>query len=293
MARRRVFPLALVTGLAAVCLHRSLVSVNHAETMEIKPVVEESRSAAPIVATEESSTSVTARSNPPDNHTRVYPNGLKVPFPIFVVSLYKSGTTSVHRYFKCGKQRAMHKNLNHRFVGKCIREGIRSNTPDFMNATCGGGYDIFTDLSAMNPRERDCYDPSVFDLEGIYQAYPNMTLMLGTRDSFRWLDSVERYEFPPWSLIRDLTTRCPNLWPAQKDTVGNKTILVPEDIRQFYLWHMDHVRKFAASHPSVTFFDFDVEAADAGVVLEEKIGIPSTCWQQANMNKVKSNRTDG
>ena len=78
----------------------------------------------------------------------------KVLYPIFVTSLPKSGTTSVHRYFKCGKQASSHnwyskhKKAKSELVGKCIQQNIQSGKPPFSNF---GPNDVFTDTGVSSP----------------------------------------------------------------------------------------------------------------------------------------------
>lgn len=73
---------------------------------------------------------------------------IKLPYPIFVTSLPKSGTTSVWRFFQCGKQLAAHNWIQKRgkakssLLGVCIEENIIAGHPPFEN--CGDN-DVFTD----------------------------------------------------------------------------------------------------------------------------------------------------
>ena len=194
-------------------------------------------------------------------------NQLKVPLPIFVASLAKSGTTSIHRYFKCGHQRSFHKYVKKGSIGECIRKNVADGKKKVFDGCGRGPKSVFTDNSAV------CYDPSVWDLEAIYNSYPNSTIMLGTRDSHRWLDSVERYKFGKWSLLSSWINCNDALWPTLNYTsafnsTGNgdyqrQQPMTKEDIRQFYLWHQNHVRKFAKEHPSMTFIDFRFVASSS------------------------------
>ena len=77
----------------------------------------------------------------------IHPAKLKVPLPIFVPSLPKSGTTSIHEYFLCGKQNSAHhvyridgkvKNK----IGRCWQSNIREGRPPL--AGCGD-HDIWSD----------------------------------------------------------------------------------------------------------------------------------------------------
>lgn len=100
---------------------------------------------------------------------------IKVNFPVFVASLFKSGTTTVHAYFQCGKQRSVHyEGEGKRRTGPCIQRNIKKGNPPFRG--CGGDYDIFPDNA--NFMGGNCFDPSVHGLDAIYNAYPNATILL-------------------------------------------------------------------------------------------------------------------
>jgi hypothetical protein len=76
---------------------------------------------------------------------------LKIPLPVFVTSLPKSGTTSIWRFFQCGKQNACHNWITKRNetaatqVGKCIQSNILAKRRPFDD--CGDN-DIFIDTGA-------------------------------------------------------------------------------------------------------------------------------------------------
>jgi hypothetical protein len=205
----------------------------------------------------------TASEEPPSP----FPAPIKVPLPIFVASLYKSGTTTTHSYFECGGQRSVHwtDTDGHR-TGKCIRENILVGREPFQGC---GDYDVWSDNSWM------CWDPSVSDLDAIYQAYPNATILLTVRDSYAWINSVMH-----WGKLLRRLGECHNLWPGQP---RNRQI-TPEDIRKFYLWQIQHVRDFAATHPSMTFLEVSLESNETASLLEERIGIPASCWGHHNEN---------
>lgn len=79
----------------------------------------------------------------------------KVPYPIFVTSLPKSGTTSIWKYFRCGGQESSHNWITKRgarkasLAGQCIEKNIKKGKPPFEN--CGEN-DVFTDTGVSNRR---------------------------------------------------------------------------------------------------------------------------------------------
>lgn len=88
---------------------------------------------------------------------------LKIPFPVFVPSLPKSGTTSIHQYFICGG----HKSAHHVYrdtegrvqnkLGRCIETNLKKarrqqkQQPNFTSSPLEGcgGYDIWTDTGTF------------------------------------------------------------------------------------------------------------------------------------------------
>jgi hypothetical protein len=58
------------------------------------------------------------------NFSPPFPN-IKIQYPVFVASLYKCGTTSVHSYFLCGKQRSIHHHHGESYqLGICLMENM-------------------------------------------------------------------------------------------------------------------------------------------------------------------------
>lgn len=79
---------------------------------------------------------------------RQSPKEIKVPYPIFVTSLPKTGTTSVFKYFRCGGVRSSHTFINKpgaaksMLAGKCMHENIVKGNPPFEGC---GTTDLFSD----------------------------------------------------------------------------------------------------------------------------------------------------
>ncbi|GAX17159.1 hypothetical protein FisN_6Lu466 [Fistulifera solaris] len=205
----------------------------------------------------------------PVSQTRVAPlkrPPINIPFPVLVASIFKSGTTSLHSYFQCGEQRSVHYfGENKLRTGVCMLKNLSKRLDMFRGC---GNYDIWTDNNAME----GCWDPSVYALDAFYRSYPQGTIILSTRDPDDWVSSVQR-----WGGLMEHLKTCRRLWPQQPQR--NRT---DEDIRQFYLWQTKHVRKFAAEHPSLTYIEFALDDANAGALLEEKIGIKASCWGKQN-----------
>lgn len=207
---------------------------------------------------------------------------IKVPYPVFVASLYKSGTTTIHAYFQCGGQKSVHYKSGRTRTGPCLQRRIQKGLHPVFQGCGGDTFDIYTDNANLNA-PRSCFDPSVHGLDQIYESYPNGTILMAVRDSHRWLDSVERYKFPKWELLSHLQ-QCPDLWLTQKEDTGNRTTLTKDDILKFYDWHTAHVRKFAAAHPSMTYVEVKLEDPNTAQILQDRVGIPASCWGHSNIN---------
>lgn len=100
---------------------------------------------------------------------------IKLPYPIFLTSLPKSGTTSAWKFFRCGKQKASHNWIQKRgstqstAVGLCIEENIKAGRPPFDDC---GEVDIYTDTgvselfftkkSRVSRTDGPCLSPNFF-----------------------------------------------------------------------------------------------------------------------------------
>lgn len=126
-----------------------------------------------------------------------------------------------------------------------------------------------------------CYYPLIESLEEIYTAYPNATFLYIVRDEHQWLKSIEEYHD---GIIVESWKKCD----------GNShfpgTNATRDDFLSFYRWHQQLIRTFAQEHPSITYIEIPLEARNAAALLEEKVGIPETCWGHYNSQKKKKRR---
>mgnify|MGYP005849541209 CR=1 FL=1 len=77
---------------------------------------------------------------------------LKVPYPVFIPSLPKSGTTTTHRYFECGGQKSAHlagrdeeKDTMFR-IGSCAQKNVLDGRPPFEDC---GDYEVWSDTGVL------------------------------------------------------------------------------------------------------------------------------------------------
>lgn len=194
------------------------------------------------------------------------PAPLKVSTPIWILSLPKSGTTSIWQYFQCGGRSAAHQwtklqNGTSMRIGMCMRENIQNNRALFKDC---GQYDVFSDTGFslfVTKGVSVCYYPSMNALPYFQQSYPLGTIILITRNINAWNQSIHAHG--NGSLL--LRWRNCNL---------TKTFTPAA----FYDWHTNHVRNFARRFPELTYIEVPLESPRTGQSLQEAIGIPSSCW---------------
>lgn len=191
---------------------------------------------------------------------------IKIPYPVYVASLYKSGTTTIHDYFVCGNQRAGHNGP---------ARGVYFNMRQGKDPFDGFKLDVFSDLSHF--RGTMCFEPSsAMRLETIYKFHPNMTMILAVRNAAAWVDSVNKF----YDLGYLLKTQCRTpgyfrRWPKHENVTDR-------DLQAFYEWQVGYVRQFAKDHPSISYIEIQLENPDSGSILEDRIGIPAHCWGHSN-----------
>lgn len=199
---------------------------------------------------------------------------MKVPFPIFVASLPKSGTTSIARYFYCGRIWTAHTFVNTQDgkqlrVGECFQQNMDSGKPLLENC---GRYHVYSDSGFI--RGNRCFYPSVHGLQAFYDAYPTATILLVKRDSHAWLESIKKWK--GGALLKKWAGTC-DKFPAKKAT--------DDDIEQFYEWHAASIRKFVEDRPSLTYVEINLESSDIGQQLQETIGVNASCWGHHNSHE--------
>jgi hypothetical protein len=211
---------------------------------------------------------------------------LKIPTPVLVASLPKSGTTSIWKYFDCGGQPSSHQvaKLNETWSnnsvlgtgskvfggvmvsGKCMDWNVKAGKKYLEGC---GNYTVWTDTGMIpggKEERKDCYYPAIDGLDEWFKSYPNSTIILATRNTDSWVHSATSWG--KGSLLER--------WDRCKLTgfVGKRA----KKVAQFYKWHMELVRDFARKHPSITYIEVQLEDPNIASILHAKTGIPSSCW---------------
>lgn len=197
---------------------------------------------------------------------------LKVPYPIFVLNLPKSGTTTIWQYFECGlgPNRAVHWwNNNEKKMGPCLEHNIHNGVAPLTRC---GDFDVWVDCGYTGPNR--CFFPAVHGLQAFYDHYPNATLLLIRRDVDAWYESAANWG----RMFRKWSRSCrQSFFPNATDT----QILEEADFKEFYGRVVSNVRQFAKDHPSMTYLepeDYTLSSPEIGNWLEDNIGIDATCW---------------
>lgn len=225
--------------------------------------------------------------------------------PIYAVSLFKSGTTSMHRFFECGGMSSVHYAYKRVILGECVRDRQQKGKTPLLDCWSEQGrkFDVFHEGSTL---PKDCYDPAVWALEALYDSYPNMTFLLARRNLDEWFESITYQRVYPDELLQ-----CRNLWPVQpvyrpdelipvKSHRTNRTevlphqTLNPQDLKLLYQWHTEHVRQFVREHPSITLVEVELGSNTIALELEAAFGINARCWGHSNNTPqyAKSQRRD-
>ena len=246
---------------------------------------------------------------------------LKLPTPVLVASLPKSGTVSVWRYFLCGGQKASHlyaklngtvdftpataggsgsgagkrpspkKNQNQKQMisGQCMRRNYISQRPLLHNC---GNYDIWSDTGYIKipPTPHHCYYPNIHGLHAWYESYPHSTIILLKRNPITWSHSIQNWGngglLKRWKICQ-----LPGFIIENNDTNDGNTnttqpLVVPynsiENLIRFYEWHVHFIRNFTRNHPTLTYIETSLEDSNIGNILQTATNIPASCWAKCN-----------
>lgn len=208
-----------------------------------------------------------ARNNNNDNkqnERRIPVQHLKVPTPVIILSLPKSGTSSLYQYFNCGGLKAAHtfardpETHKEYRLGTRMRKNFRQNLPLLTNT---GKLQVYTDIGEIQGQD-NCFYPSIHALESIARDYPNATIINSYRPN--WYASISKFQL----LGKRWKKWCP-IFPNTTE---------PADWEMFYRQHRQRIRTLAQQYPSLHHLEFDLSDPTAGQQLEDFTGISQSCW---------------
>jgi hypothetical protein len=214
--------------------------------------------------------------------------GLKLPTPIFILNLPKSGTQTLTEFFKCADMPSSHTFVKLTRTGDCLRDNYLADLnstdgvdplrgcdeieriyhtpishPDF-----GKTVSVLTYSDIGTPFPGRCFYSSINDggLEHLHKYYPNATIMLLTREVNSWYTSMLNWN--RGSLLKKWKSRC-----GYHGAIGDSR----SDWISFYRAHTEKVRNFAKKHLSMTYVEMELE--DASSMIEYYTGIDQECFQ--------------
>ena len=194
--------------------------------------------------------------------------------PIFLMSLPKSGTSSVHSFFRCGKMKSSH-GYAKLVPKKIVRVGPRwaknvATGRPLLEGLETGNYTVWTDEGIPDPNEfAKCFYPSFDALDNIAQFYPYATIMMVVREKRSWLASAKKWD--NGRLLKRMKKNCKD-FPNKGAT--------DDDWLSFYDNHTAHVRRFSEHHPTLTYLELPLESSAA--IMEESTGVSASCWKHCN-----------
>jgi hypothetical protein len=194
---------------------------------------------------------------------------------VLVAGLPKSGTTSMHKYFRCGGVRSVHthsRNSKKEFVriGQCIEENVMADRPPLQN--CGKAT-VWTDNGYAGPLRQQpgkCFYPSLHGLEAFHQHYnESLVILLNVRSRTSWAKRIVS-----WNNLAERWKHC-----SSRPLMPRSTTV--EYLETWYDRHNEHVRRFARNHSdSIRFVEVQLENFNTGRVLTNHFGIPASCWKR-------------
>ena len=219
------------------------------------------------------------------------PRPLKVPYPILVLNLPKSGTTTIWQYFECGlgkdPEHAVHwwTTGNQKQIGPCFHYNLM-HQQDVLHRC--GDYDVWIDCGYVkapkNAAVTDCFFPAVHGLENFYQHHPNGTILFIEREVEAWYQSAAKWG--NGNMLRKWSRACRSSFFPQEEPSHQEVLLTEKDWKEMYQRVTQNVRQFSAAHPSLTYLEPDVTLEDpaVGSWLEEHVGIAASCWGKCQPN---------
>lgn len=219
---------------------------------------------------------------------------LKVPLPIFVLNLPKSGTLTVDKYFDCGMGSfwSMHhwmRNASgyHCQLGQCMGRNVDAGRPIVDGC---GGYAVYTDAGAIWEADEEdlrsggfnqaaaagtntrCFYPGVHGLDNIAKYYPNSTIVHVKRNTSEWVQSASGWS----NILARISSSCDGFpkfksWQDPNDA--------PKAWSEFYERFSNNIRDFARQNPSLTYVEAELESPELGKVLEKATGIRASCLE--------------
>lgn len=241
---------------------------------------------------------------------------LKVPTPIFVLNLPKSGTYSIHKFFECGLgvgSSFQHWSLNATTLkpieklGPCMHRNVVADVPLLQG--CDGVSRrtsettamkddndpiravVFADAGAMwkdRQGNRQCFYPALHGLENIAKYYPHATIVHIQRNTTQWIQSASNWK----NILGRISSYCtgfPHPPETDSDGTGGATGSDTDFVNRWYEFYghtfPELLRTFSRNHPSLTWVEGQLESPTLPNDLQKKTGIHRKCWGHHHATK--------
>ena len=193
-----------------------------------------------------------------------------LPTPILLVGMPKTGTSTIHEFFKQSGYRSSHyKCTNDLYCGLCIRVAVEQAKPALK--TCGD-YEVWAQMDFENLG--NCHFPQITNLQALHQEAPNATMVLSLRNMTRWVRSVRHWMGGGQISMAARLAKCK----------GGPDSKAAEDLIKWHHDHITRIREFVQKHPSHRLVEINIEDPMAGDIMESYFGSasPARNWGHVN-----------
>ena len=241
---------------------------------------------------------------PPPAHT------IKVSLPLIVVGMPKSGTASLHRYFRCSGLSSAYSGVGASTWLEEVRNGTdqalaelvfsvygekngRGHAGMATHACARAGRPLFDCIPPHQayagfdlPTPPDCFLPQSSHLERLMLDYPTATFVLNRRPAEHWVESARNWRGGMLTRLRMCTQDAPAFDSAHNAAVSRADARGAWRLERNELQaalvdymdaHADRVRELAARYGR-PLIEVDIEGEDTGPALEAAIGGHAKCW---------------
>ena len=200
-------------------------------------------------------------------------------FPILNVGFPKSGTSSLHSYFKCAGYKSRHSE-----AGTCMHkvfddiEGNKTKSP--LDYQCVGNNMIATQLDSS--RKGQCYWPQITLLDEIHHSVPNATFVLLFRDVRDWIRSINQ-----WGTLRKRLNMC------HLRSLVKQDLLTDNELKMWWCRHITHIREFVDQYPSHELIELEIYNKNVtSNILTSLFGGSESCWGRSNAKASLTKKTN-
>jgi len=215
-----------------------------------------------------------------------YPE-VPLPFPVLVVGLPKTGTSSITEFFKSAGYRTNHwlcekgKYLpNPGACATCIENALRAENPTPLSAC--GDYQVWSQMDTTKPDLGECGMPQIDYLGELHREYPYATFILNLRNVSNWVTSVTNWTSPSnRGTLAERYVRCPSV------ALNSTSISAMES---FYCQHVERIRSFVKQHPTHALVEVDIEDDSTGARMASLFATNASNWRVTNAGHYRTGK---